>query len=78
MMLDPEAARTIGRLEGKLDALTTVITEIKAMMSDKHDDLDQRLRAVEKRQWWLAGAAAVLSWLASHVLNVKGLISRLP
>jgi len=33
-------------------------------MSDK--DHEKRLRAVEHKQWWLSGVAAVAGFLASH------------
>lgn len=76
--MDPEAARTIGRLEGKLDALTTIIGEIKEMVADKHGDLENRLRSLEQRQWWFAGVAAVIAWLAPHLIDVKALFTKLP
>ena len=75
--MDPEAARTIGRLEGKLDALTTIISEIKEMVADKHSDIDHRIRALEHRQWWFTGAAAIIAWLASHLLNLKAILTKI-
>lgn len=75
--MDPEDARTIGRMEGKLDALQAALTEIKALVTDSHSDLDERLRVVEKRQWWLAGAAAVLTWIVTHFIDAKSFLSKI-
>lgn len=44
-----ELARSIGRVEGKIDLLI-----------DLHKGTSKRLGAVEKRSWWIGGAMAVV------------------
>ena len=44
-----EIARSLGRLEGKVDFLI-----------DLHKGTSKRLGAVEKRSWWIGGAMAVV------------------
>ena len=50
-----EVVERLARIETKLDA---------ALATDA--DHEKRLRAVEKKQWWLSGVAAVVGFLASH------------
>jgi hypothetical protein len=45
-----DIARSLGRLEGKVDTLLDLATEDRA-----------RLSAVEKRVWWTGGVWAVLA-----------------
>jgi len=52
MDADNEIARSIGRLEGKVDLLI-----------DMHKDTRKRLLSVEKRSWLWAGAVGVITIL---------------
>lgn len=55
-MDENETARTLGRIEGKVD-----------MLIDLHKTTDGRLSAVEKKVWYGSGVAAVLAFFAAHV-----------
>lgn len=60
--------RAIGRIEGKIDAF------IKQM--ETHDirttDIETRLRAVENKQWWMAGVGSIIGMLLGALgLHVK-------
>lgn len=55
-MDENETARTLGRIEGKVD-----------MLIDLHKANDVRLSAVEKKVWYGSGVAAVLAFFASHI-----------
>ena len=44
-MTDPDIARSLGRMEGKLD-----------MLIDRFDKVDERVGAIEKKQWYHSGA----------------------
>lgn len=54
--MTPEDARTLGRMEGKLD-----------MLIERFDTLDERHHALSKRVWWQTGAAAVVGVLAAKL-----------
>lgn len=53
------AERDIGRLEGKLDFLISLVTE-------RLGDQEKRLRSLEKRQYYLMGAGAVIGALLGN------------
>lgn len=46
----------LGRLDGKMDLVLKSVT-----------NHDKRLAAVEKRQWWISGASAVVGVLLTKV-----------
>jgi hypothetical protein len=48
-MDENDIARSLGRVEGKVDLLIAL-----------HTDTSKRLASVEKRVWWATGAAAVV------------------
>ncbi|WP_322996969.1 hypothetical protein [Castellaniella sp.] len=74
MSPDPNALhRDFGRLEGKVDAIHATAQRIEACLSDQED----RIAALERRQWHITGAAAVLAWLASTLLDFRTLIGRI-
>ena len=60
-----EIHRSIGRVEGKLDAL---IASVKAS-NDNHDGLETRVRKVEHKQYWFSGAASVIGMVGSFILH---------
>jgi hypothetical protein len=55
-----EIHQTVGRLEGKLDALLDEFRSSREELINKDISLSSRLGKVERRQAWLAGASAVL------------------
>ena len=56
MIMTSEEARTLGRIEGKLD-----------MLIDRLDVLDDKHYALQKRVWWSGGAAAVIGVVAGKL-----------
>lgn len=52
-MDDAELARSLGRVEGKVDTILDLLTEDRA-----------RIHAVEKKVWYSAGVSAVLAAVA--------------
>jgi hypothetical protein len=60
--------RTLGRLEGKIDAF------IKQMevQDNRATDLETRVRSVENKQYWMSGAGGILGAIAGALgLHVK-------
>lgn len=55
-----ELQRSLGRVEGKLDALIAAATAHTASNEKRHGDTEGRLRKVEGAQRWWAGAAAMI------------------
>jgi hypothetical protein len=55
-MSEGEVQRSMGRIEGKLDA---VLDQLKAH-TDLHGRLEGRVRKVEGRQHWYSGAGAAI------------------
>ena len=55
MVAHEDVVQRLTRIETKLDA---------ALECDK--DHEKRLRAVEHRQWWMSGAAAIIGVIASY------------
>jgi hypothetical protein len=51
-----EIQRSVGRVEGKLDAF---IGQMK-VQDDRSTNLEVRVRSVENKQHWYAGAGAIL------------------
>lgn len=69
----------LGEMNGKLDLLVKQgaaqddrATALEARFQSRHDALETRVRVVESRQHWYAGAAAVLGAASSYI--IKGLI----
>lgn len=55
---------------GRLARIETLLAAVDGRGSDH----ETRLRAQEHRQWWLAGAAAVVAaWLARHGIHLPSL-----
>jgi hypothetical protein len=59
--MSDEMQRAMGRVEAKIDLLLG--------RSDAHD---QRISAVEKKVWWASGAAAIVTFIATHILGKGG------
>ena len=71
---DAGLQRDLGRIEGKIDQFIKQmgiqddrLSQQLASQDVKHYSLEKRVRAIEYRQHWYAGAAAALSALATHL-----------
>jgi hypothetical protein len=56
---DVDVARALGRIEGKLDDLL-----------DSREDQETRIRALESKSAWMAGAAAGLGAVGGILWNI--------
>jgi len=54
-----DVARALGRIEGKLDDLL-----------DSREDQEKRIRALESKSAWMAGAAAAVGAVAGILWNI--------
>ena len=63
--MDNEILIALGRLEGKVDALMTR----QAVHDEVLERHDTRLRNLEMSRSWMLGAAAVISVVASFIVN---------
>ena len=63
--MDNEILIALGRLEGKVDALMTR----QAVHDEVLERHDTRLRNLEMSRSWMLGAAAVVSVVASFIVN---------
>lgn len=57
---------SMGRVEGMLSANH----ELLAAMVTKYDNLELRVRSVERRQFWMTGAAAGAGAMAAGILDI--------
>ena len=60
-----DVQRSLGRIEGKLDALNQTM----ASYSQRADKTESRVSKIENRQYWYAGASAVLGTIVGFFLN---------
>lgn len=74
--LEDDIRYSLGEMNGKLDMLIEQgkvqddrAVETEARTVKRHDELEARVRAVENKQWWLAGAAAGIGAGASHLMK---------
>jgi len=67
--MEPQLERSLGRIEGKLEAVHTDVQELKTLTQDQ----EKRLGALERSRAWLAGVAAAAGAGASTVLSKIGL-----
>ncbi|UJX45749.1 hypothetical protein [Xanthobacter sp. YC-JY1] len=65
--------RDLGRLEGKVDAIYDTAERIEARLSSQ----DDRIASLEKRQWYLTGAAAAAAWIATNFIDLKAALAAL-
>lgn len=65
--------RDIGRLEGKVDAIHDTAKRIEDGLAAQED----RIAALEKRQWYVTGAAAAVAYIASSFLDLRAVLSRI-
>lgn len=65
--------RDFGRLEGKVDAIHDTAKRIEESLSAQED----RIAALEQRQWYITGAAAAVAWIASSFLDLRAMLGRL-
>lgn len=74
-MEDRELVRSLGRLEGKLDALITTVGAIK----EDQKVHDNRISSLEGDRKWILGGAAVLGALLAFVgFTATSLLEALP
>lgn len=62
-MDDTEFAVLLGDIKGKVELILGTLQSDKTRM----DGLDVRLRAQEKRSWYIAGASAVLALVGTKL-----------
>lgn len=62
-----ELQRSLGRVEGKLDALIDATTAHETRREERFNGVEQRIRKVEARQHWYSGAAAAIGALLGVV-----------
>ena len=68
---DGHVDRTLGRIEGKLDGISSSLSTLYLSHKDlesEHRDLRERITKVEKQLYLWAGAAAIISPVAYLVL----------
>ncbi|MCL8384164.1 hypothetical protein [Xanthobacter aminoxidans] len=75
--VDLALQRDLGRLEGKVDAIQKSATNIETNLQALEEAHNMRLAALEKRQWYITGAAAAAAWIASSFLDLRALLGRL-
>ena len=59
--------RIVGRIDGKLDSVINELTQI----TRRAEAIEVRLRSVEGKQHWYAGAAAALGSLIGYFTSHK-------
>jgi hypothetical protein len=69
-MEDTDIARSLGRIDAKLED----IKEVLQHGSDKFDRHDVRIRKLENRQHWYAGAAAAIASSVTVALKKAGVL----
>jgi hypothetical protein len=63
--MNEEILLTLGRLEGKVDAMMTSLR----MQEQELKILDKRIRELEQSRAWMLGAAAIISILAGFIVK---------
>jgi hypothetical protein len=58
--MSEELHRSIGRIEGRLDAIIELLKDRNTRDDDHKANVDKRVAAVERRQAWYSGAAAAV------------------
>lgn len=58
--MSDDVQRSLGRLEGKLDSLAEQFTELVEAVATSGHRTDTRVRSLENKQHWYAGAASVI------------------
>ncbi len=64
--------RDLGRLEGKVDAVHVTAQRIETSLSAQED----RISALERKQWHVTGAGVVLAWMAATFLDLRAVLGR--
>lgn len=71
-----EIHRALGRLEGKMDAILTTIADAAVTSAsrhkeyhEKHEEHDTRLRKVENKLNWYAGAGVVAGFVGTQLIT---------
>ena len=63
--MNEEILLTLGRLEGKVDAMMTSLR----VQEQELKVLDKRIRELEQSRAWMLGAAAIISMLAGVIVK---------
>ena len=61
--------RSLGRIEGKLDALNTTLTSHTSADAHQFAAIDTRLSSIERKQAWVIGAGAGVATVISFVMS---------
>lgn len=59
--------RALGQVEGKLDGLVTQVTALTERLDHKLNKTDERISALEKKQYWMTGVAMGLAFILTKV-----------
>jgi len=67
MDADNEIARSLGRLEGKVDQFVETMKVYVEQNQTRIADIEKRVGRVEKKSWYAAGAAAAVTFLVTKL-----------
>ncbi len=62
---------TVGQIDGKLKQLVEQLGIQDGRNEAQHIELEHRMRNVEAKQFWLAGAGSMLSAIAAYFVRDK-------
>lgn len=62
---------TLGKVDGKLNQLANQLSIQDARNENHHAEMEHRIRNVEAKQFWLAGAGSMLSAIAAYFVRAK-------
>lgn len=68
MSEDNNVQRTLGRIEGKLDALAISMTAHSSQDDVRFHSIEKKLEALQQSRWFNSGVAAAVSGTVSVVL----------
>lgn len=72
-MSDDNTQRTLGRIEGKLDALALTMTSHASQDDVRFHDIAKKLETLQQSKWFNSGVAAAISSVVSiAVIWFKG------
>ena len=65
--MSDEMERSMGRVEGKLDALINSFNTHTELNEKRHSKIAERVGTVEKKVWWLTGIGAAIAFIGSKL-----------